>query len=128
MTETSVKYEIGTNKGLQLDIPFVSETDQNSLTKTVSEKKQEAIQRYLNHAERETIACVGEYSPGKSNRKYFRLSYRNGRRIKHIHIRGGSTISELAKYRAEKLQEMIDRGAELEEIIAATKTFNSGKK
>lgn len=104
----------------------VSDSDLVSITKPVSEHKQAAIQRFLNRAEKEPIACVTTYSPGKRKSEYYRLSYRQGRKVKHIHIRGGSTIAELATYRANKLQAMIDRGAELAEVIAAVQTFNSG--
>ena len=109
----------------------VSDSDRVSITKNVSDAqtvaKQEAIQRYLDSEEKDYQCCVTKYSPGRRSTEYYRLSYRiSKRRIKHIHIRGGSTISELATYRANKLQAMIDRGAELAEVIAAVKTFNSG--
>lgn len=104
----------------------VSDSDLVSITESVSEHKQAAIQRFLNRAETEHIACVTKYKPGKRKSEYYRLSYRQGKKIKHIHIRGGSTIAELAIYRANKLQAMIDRGAELAEVIAAVQTFNSG--
>ena len=87
-------------------------------------KKQQAIQKYLNRADKEAIACVTKYSPGRRKTEYYRLSYRVGRKVKHIHIKGGSIIAELATYRANKLQAMIDRGAELAEVIAAVRTFN----
>jgi hypothetical protein len=107
----------------------VSDSDRTSLTLSVSDaqiKKQQAIQKYLDRANKEAIACVTRYSPGRRKNEYYRLSYRQGRKVKHIHIKGGSTIAELATYRAEKLQAMIDRGAELAEVIAAVKTFNGG--
>lgn len=104
----------------------VSDSDRVSLTDSVSERKKAAIDRFLNRAEKDPIACVNTYSPGGRNRQYYRLSYRQTRtrKVKHIHIKGGSTIAELATYRAKKLQELIDRGAELAEVIAAVRTFN----
>lgn len=111
----------------QLTIPMaVSDSDPVSLTDIVSEHKQAAIQRFLDRGEKEPIACVNTYSPGKRNSEYYRLSYRQGRKVKHIHIRGGSTIAELATYRAQKLQALINRGAELPEVLAAVRTFNGG--
>jgi len=101
-----------------------------SITNSVSDaqtRKQQAIQKYLDRAEKEPIACVNLYYSGRRATKYYRLSYRLGRKIKHIHIRGGNTRSQLATYRAGKIQELIDRGAELAEVIAAVKTFNSGQ-
>jgi hypothetical protein len=111
----------------QLIIPFVvSDSDPVSITDSVSEHKQAAIQRFLDRGEKEPIACVTTYSPGKRKSQYYRLSYRQGKKVKHIHIRGGSTIAELATYRAQKLQALINRGAELPEVIAAVRTFNGG--
>ncbi|MDJ0595986.1 MAG: hypothetical protein QNJ72_39395 [Pleurocapsa sp. MO_226.B13] len=99
-----------------------------SLPENGSDAKRQAIQRFLDTGKRQPIACVNTYSPGRRDTEYFRLSYRVGRKKKHIHIPGGSTIAELARYRAKKLQELIERGAELEEIIAMVHTFRSGQK
>lgn len=104
----------------------VSDTDSVSLTDSVSEHKQQAIQRYLDRGVKENDVCVNQYYPGKRATKYFRLSYRQGRKVKHIHIPGGNTRAKLAQYRAKKLQEMINRGAELAEVIAAVQTYRSG--
>ncbi len=127
MTETMAEIELNNPKGEQLEISFVS--DRNvSITENVSDArtaKQQAIQRYLDNAAKEPIACITKYSPGKRKTEYFRLSYRQGRKVKHIHIPGGSTTSKLAQYRATKLQEMIERGAELGELIAAVQTYQS---
>ena len=108
-----------------------SDSDRVSLANIDSDAlalaKREAIQRYLDSREKDYQCCVTKYSPGRRATEYYRLSYRiSKRRMKHIHIRGGSTIAELATYRAKKLQAMIDRGAELAEVIAAVHTFNSG--
>jgi hypothetical protein len=105
----------------------VSDSDHLSLTLSVSERKHAAIQRFLHRAEKETQACVTKYSPGKRKSEYYRLSYRQGKKIRHIHIKGGSAIAELATYRAVKIQELIDRGADLEEVIAMTRTFNGAR-
>jgi hypothetical protein len=108
------------------DMLPVSDSEHVSLTDSVSERKHAAIQRFLNRGEKETQACVTKYSPGRRKSEYYRLSYRDGRKIHHIHIKGGSTIAELANYRAVKLQELIDRGADLEEVIAQARDFNRG--
>jgi hypothetical protein len=108
---------------------FDADSDNERLSLSISDsdrqiKKQQAIQKYLDRADKEAIACVNKYSPGKRKTEYYRLSYRRGRKMRHIHIRGGSTIAELANYRAKVLQAMIDRGAELSEVLAAVATFN----
>ena len=109
----------------------VSEHDDRSITNFVSEQKTakfRAIQRFLDNGEKDAIACVNTYKAGnRNNHSYYRLSYRKDKKVKHIHIPGGNTLSDLAKYRAFKLQGLIDRGAELAEIIAMIRDFRSGK-
>ena len=106
----------------------VSDTNSVSLTKSVSEHKRQAIQRFLDSGKKEHEVCVNRYSPGKRKTEYFRLSYRIGRKVKHLHIPGGNIYSNLAQYRAGELQQLIDRGCELEEAIAMVKMFRSAKK
>jgi hypothetical protein len=104
----------------------VSDSDRVSLTENVSDAqsaKRKAIERYLGQ-QKENIACVNIYSPGRRSTEYYRLSYRFGRSVRHVHIKGGSTLAELATYRANRLRELIDRGAELAEILAMVATFN----
>lgn len=106
----------------------VSDTDTKkvSLTESVSERQSAAIARFLGSSH-QTIACITTYSPGRRKKEYYRLSFRLGRRIKHVHIRGGNANSELVLYRVEVLQAMIDRGAEIEELLAQLSTFNGVK-
>ena len=114
------------NKQLSL-FDSVEESKSFSSTDNVEEKRR-AIQRYLDRAQAEPTASVCTYTPGKCKTEYYRLLYRVGKKVKAIHIRGGNVRSPLAQYRADKLQQMIDRGAEFEELIAAVNTFNSGTK
>ncbi|MFM2310820.1 MAG: hypothetical protein RLZZ04_96 [Cyanobacteriota bacterium] len=105
----------------------VIDSDPVSITDNVSEPqsaKRKAIERYLERVNNEPLACVTKYSPGGRKSEYYRLSYRIGRKVKHVHLRGGNVRSELATYRANALQEIIDRGAELSEVLAAVATFN----
>lgn len=99
-----------------------------SIADDASEHKRQAIQRFLDRGAKENDCYVNQYYPGKRATKYFRLSYRQGKKMKHIHIPGGNTKAELAQYRAKKLEEMINRGAELGEVIAAVQTYRSGAK
>jgi hypothetical protein len=71
----------------------------------------------------EAIPHVNQYRVKRTENMYYRLSWRDGKKMKHIHIRGGNTYSELATKRANKIQSMIDRGAELWEITAAARTY-----
>ena len=106
----------------------VEDSQDVSSTRFVEDSKRQAIQRFLDKAQAEPSASVSTYKPNGRKTEYFRLVYRIGKKVKAVHIRGGNVRSKLARYRADKLREMIDRGAELEEILAAVNTFNSGTK
>ena len=93
-----------------------------SLIDPISEHQTQALQRFLEKG-KDPIVCVNTYSPGKRKREYYRLSYFYNGKTRHLHIPGGNTLAKLAQYRAKKLQELIDRGAELGEIIAAVETY-----
>jgi len=106
----------------------------SSITKPVIEQKikvdaeyqsakYQHIQRFLSKTTKDVIACVGKYKV-KGKHEYFRLSYRHNGKVKHIHLQGGNTNSKLANYRAEQLRVMIERGAELSEVLAAIDDFN----
>jgi len=111
--------------GHEFEDSSVSDSKERSLTKNVSEQKLAAIQRYLDKAEKETKYSINTYSPGSRNKKYYRLTYRRGRKIKHVHLPGGNIKAKLANYRKDKLQEMIDRGAKLDEVLAAIADYRS---
>lgn len=99
-------------------------SDTSSITNSVSEAKMTALKRFLTRRAKDAQCSVNQYrSGGSDNKIYWRVSWRDGNRIKHIHISGGNIYSKLANYRARKLQEMIDRGAELREVIAAVQTY-----
>ncbi len=124
-------------KQLSLDIDEVSprtshafeETSNDvssSITESVIDQKRAIIQRYLDRAATEAQCSVNEYQKSRSQRKYFRLSWREGKKTKHLHIPGGNVNAILAQYRARRLREMIARGAELGEVIAQVKTYAQG--
>ena len=106
----------------------VEESKNFSSTESVEEKKRQAIQRYLDKAQSEPTASVGTYTTGGCKTEYYRLLYRIGKKVKAIHIRGGNVRSPLAQTRARLLQQMIDRGTELDLLIAAARAFNGGTK
>ena len=111
---------------LSLDLDS-SDTKNLSLLETSSDAQIEAIERFCYSRNNEAIACVNKYSPGRRKVEYYRLSWNQGNKKKHIHIPGGNVNSQLAQYRAKKLQQMCARGAELGELIAAVKTYRGGK-
>ncbi len=74
-----------------------------------------------------SVTGLSTYKPkGKARGSYFyyRYSYRDGQRIKHIHIPGGKTNSEVVQERVKKLREAIARGMnplEIKSLIASFK-------
>jgi hypothetical protein len=128
-TVTSMEQERNMNKQLTIYDSFgVSEHESCSLTGSVSEQKQAAIQRYLDKGDKEPIGCVNRYYTGRSSSPYFRLSYRMGRKIKHCHIPGGNAYSPLAQYRAQQIENLIARGADLGEMMAAINTYRDRRR
>ena len=103
----------------------ISDTESASLMNPISEHQTQALQRFLEKG-KDPIVCLNTYSPGKRKTEYYRLSYFLDGKTKHLHIPGGNIRAKLAQYRAKKLQELIDRGAELGEIIAAVETYRGG--
>ncbi|MEM7593720.1 MAG: hypothetical protein AAF383_19785 [Cyanobacteria bacterium P01_A01_bin.83] len=106
----------------------VGDTRSLSPTNQLGDTKRQAIERFLSKSKTKDIdpaIYIKEYSPNGRKTKYFRLDYRLGKRVKSVHIPGGNVHAKLAQYRARELQAMIDRGAELGEIIAAVQTYRS---
>lgn len=96
-----------------------SESDLNlSLTEGVSDSKIEIREELLTPQEsKPSPGVVNEYFPGQRDTAYFRFSYRDGKRVKHKHIRGGNTGSQTGQANAQKIREMCDRGCSLAEIL-----------
>ena len=115
------------NQQLSLDLGVI-ETKDSSITDAVIEPKMQYIYRFLGVPAKNIECSVNEYESSRCRRIYYRVSWRDGHKIRHLHIPGGSTFSELARYRAAQLQEMIARGAELAEIIAAVETYRGIKR
>ena len=101
----------------------VGDSDQVSPTKPVGDTENQALERYLGRAKVEFTVCVKNYKPNGRKTEYFRLDYRVGKKVKSIHICGGNVHAPLAQERAKEIRLMTDRGAQLEEIIAAVEAY-----
>ena len=66
---------------------------------------------------------VNLYFPGRRNTPYYRFSYRNGRRTKHVHIRGGNYANPEARANADTIRAMVNRRAALDQILAQIAKF-----
>jgi hypothetical protein len=74
----------------------------------------------------DSVTGVNIYKPkgkAKGDRSYYRYSYRDGRRVKHIHIPGGNTNCDIAQQRAKKVREAIAAGAKSPEVISLITSF-----
>ena len=121
------------NQQLVLTLVTDEPLEKTSVTNSVTDEQMLSLQRFCFRAftqgvEKSVTPFVEKYTPSGRKKEYYRLSWRESRhKVKHIHIRGGNTQSPLAQYRAKKLQELCDRGAELEEVLAALKTYQGTK-
>jgi hypothetical protein len=72
--------------------------------------------------------AISTYRPRGTARsgEYFRFSYRDGSRMRHIHIRGGDTDSPIAQAKVQELRSLLAAGISPAEI--ATMIRNSGGK
>lgn len=59
---------------------------------------------------------------GKNN--YFRFSYRDRGKMRHVHIPGGNTSSRLAQQRWEEIRQMVQEGKSPHYIVAVIKSWS----
>lgn len=74
----------------------------------------------------ESSGVINTYSPGgtsRTNKKYYRYSYRDKNRMIHKHIPGGNIDSTCAKKRAALVQVEIDSLRSPDQIVEYIKTF-----
>jgi hypothetical protein len=67
--------------------------------------------------------AISTYHPRGTARsgEYFRFSYRDGLRMKHIHIRGGNTDSPIAQAKVQEVRSLLAAGIAPAEIAALLK-------
>lgn len=61
----------------------------------------------------------------RGDRKYFRYSYKEGGKTKHVHIGGGNINCAVAQIRAQKVREAIAEGKSPQAIIALIRQFGN---
>ncbi|MEG4258476.1 hypothetical protein QUA14_28620 [Microcoleus sp. Pol8_C2] len=71
--------------------------------------------------------AVGTYRAGGTARsgEYYRLSYKEGNRVRHIHIRGGNTDSPIAQAKVREVRSLLAAGVSPAEISATLRSHNS---
>lgn len=74
-----------------------------------------------------TESSVNTYRPtgsARGNNSYFRFSYKDRGRVKHIHISGGNTDALLAQSRAIEVRAKISTGGEPAEIVGMIRRWS----
>ena len=68
--------------------------------------------------------AISTYRPRGTARsgEYFRLSYREGSRMRHIHIRGGNTDSPIAQAKVQEVRSLLAAGIAPAEVAAMLRT------
>jgi hypothetical protein len=66
------------------------------------------------------LTAVSTYRPRGTARggEYYRLSYKDGRRVRHVHIRGGNTDSPIAQAKVQEVRSLLAAGVSPAEIAA----------
>ncbi|MCC3626840.1 MULTISPECIES: hypothetical protein [unclassified Microcoleus] len=95
--------------------PVEVDTESNSPNDSVSE----AIAPVAPNDSVSGCKAISTYRPRGTARsgEYFRFSYRDGSRMRHIHIRGGNTDSPIAQARVEEVRSLLAAGAKSAEIV-----------
>jgi len=67
--------------------------------------------------------AISTYRPRGTARsgEYFRFSYRDGSRMRHIQIRGGNTDSPIAQAKVQKVRSLLTAGVSPAEVAAMLK-------
>lgn len=107
------------------DEGIVSDSNSVSLA-NVSDTKPLAHQYF----QKNTKPYISTYSPAGRQTNYYRFSYRDGKTVKHIHIPGGNSASDLVQYRVKRIQGLIDRGlpiSKISKLIVSYKGKNNHK-
>ncbi|NQE38367.1 hypothetical protein [Microcoleus asticus] len=64
----------------------------------------------------------------EDSKKYYRLSYRDGGRVRHQHIRGGNTDSPIAQAKVQEVRSLLAAGVSPAKIAAMLRTSGGVKK
>jgi hypothetical protein len=75
------------------------------------------------HDDSVSSRAISTYHPRGTARsgEYFRFSYRDGSRMRHIHIRGGNTGSPIAQAKVQEVRSLLAAGIAPREIAARLK-------
>ncbi|MCC3422274.1 MAG: hypothetical protein JGK24_08345 [Microcoleus sp. PH2017_29_MFU_D_A] len=102
--------------------PVEVDTESNSPNDSVSEAIAPVEVDTESNSPNDSVSgckAISTYRPRGTARsgEYFRFSYRDGSRMRHIHIRGGNTDSPIAQARVEEVRSLLAAGAKSAEIV-----------
>ncbi|MCC3469899.1 MAG: hypothetical protein JGK37_29165 [Microcoleus sp. PH2017_06_SFM_O_A] len=105
---------------IQNQIPL--DTESNSPNDSVSEAIAPVEVDTESNSPNDSVSgckAISTYRPRGTARsgEYFRFSYRDGSRMRHIHIRGGNTDSPIAQARVEKVRSLLAAGISAVEVV-----------
>jgi hypothetical protein len=115
---------VSTDKAQVVDTEYtVPPADNDSVS---TDKAQIADTEYtVPPADNDSVSsrAISTYTPRGTARsgEYFRYSYRDGSRMKHIHIRGGNTDSPIAQEKVQEVRSLLAAGIAPIEIAAILK-------
>jgi hypothetical protein len=82
----------------------------------------------VSDATNDSLTAINIYKAkgtARGDRKYFRYSYKEGGKTKHLHIGGGNIHSVVARYRAQLVRDAIARGESPQEIKQLIRQFKN---
>jgi hypothetical protein len=107
------------------DTEYTVEVAEDADTEYTVEVAEDADTEYtVEVAEDDSVSkAISTYQPRGTARsgEYFRFSYRDGLRMRHIHIRGGNTDSPIAQAKVQELRSLLASGVPPAEIALSLK-------
>jgi len=122
---------VSTNKAQIADTEYTLPPGNNDSVST--DKAQTADTEYTvppGNDDSVSSRAISTYRPRGTARsgEYFRFSYRDGSRMRHIHIRGGNTDSPIAQAKVAEVRSLLAARIPPHEIAAMLKVFPSCSK
>jgi hypothetical protein len=127
--ERSERWEFVQQDEISITIPQSQVADTESIASpaddSVSSKAQVAdTESIASPADDSVSKAISTYRPRGTARggEYFRVSYRDGTRMRHIHLSGGKTDSPIAQAKVQKVRSLLAAGVPIIEIAELLKT------
>jgi hypothetical protein len=118
-----------TNDSLTFENNRVSESLVSDATNdSLTFENNRVSESLVSDATNDSLTAVNIYKArgtARGDRKYFRYSYKEGGKTKHLHIGGGNIHSVVARYRAQLARDAIARGESPQEIKQLIRQFKN---